>query len=413
MRSYHTLLKEAIRLNKCPQIVLNQIPSSNIHRWKKEPEQKYFSAGIQSVDKYNQLMEAIQYQPGLFFAYARLIRTFNSIFRASADFFKILHSHKEEVVKVVLQVKGLLHTRKALKVFGISLHTFRQWRLQVSLSCQHSPLRICKKVHPSQLTQQEVSLMEKLLTAPDKLHWPISAICFWARRNNLLFISLNTWYKYNRLFGWRSFTHKFRARKYNALKAEYPNQYWHADVSLFRTLNGNLAYIYTVMDNFSRKVLAWQVADKLSAKIRISSLRQAYEDVRNSLDLNVNLVVDGGPENNNHIIDGFIEDNLMIKLVALKDISFSNSMVEAVNKQLKYNSLFRKRIENFTTLQREVDDFFEEYNTERPHYALHGFTPEEIYNGQSLIKNPHQQQIREAMRKRITQNQQNNCGACD
>lgn len=414
MQSYHTLLKEAIRLDKCPLSVTQQIPASNISRWKKEPAEKYFSGGLESIEKYTRLLESIQHRPGVFFAYARVIRSFNSIFQRSADFLNVLRAHKDEIVQVVLRVKALLATPKVLKVFGISPYTFKEWRLQVTRPCQSSAMKVCKKVHPTQLTQQEVNLMEKLLARPDKLHWPVSAICYWARRENLLFASLNTWYKYNKLLGWRTFAVKFRARKYFSLKAKYPNQYWHADVALFRTLDGAVSYIYTVVDNFSRKVLAWEVAEKLTATIRLQSIKQAYENaLGQQQNLNVNLVMDGGPENNNHIIDRFIKNNQLTRLVALKDISFSNSMVEAVNKQLKYNSLFRKKMENFSALQKEVDSFFKEYNGERPHYALHGFTPDEVYNDQPLVSNPYQQQIREAVKKRMADNQQNYCWLCE
>ena len=57
---------------------------------------------------------------------------------------------------------------------------------------------------------------------------------------------------------------------------------------------------------------------------------------------NAQLIADGGSENNNIYVDELLtkNPNTLTKLIAQKDISFSNSMVEAINKILKYNYLF-------------------------------------------------------------------------
>lgn len=55
-----------------------------------------------------------------------------------------------------------------------------------------------------------------------------------------------------------------------------------------------------------------------------------------------------GPENNNIYIDNFIsqsEINIQ-KLFALRDIDYSNSMVEAINKIVKYQYLLPKYPQN-------------------------------------------------------------------
>ena len=37
-------------------------------------------------------------------------------------------------------------------------------------------------------------------------------------------------------------------------------------------------YIYTVMDNFSRKILAWDVSENLSGQIRLNSLNSVINE---------------------------------------------------------------------------------------------------------------------------------------
>jgi transposase InsO family protein len=36
---------------------------------------------------------------------------------------------------------------------------------------------------------------------------------------------------------------------------------WHIDTTVIRLLDGTRAYLHAVIDNFSRRILAWQVAE--------------------------------------------------------------------------------------------------------------------------------------------------------
>lgn len=61
------------------------------------------------------------------------------------------------------------------------------------------------------------------------------------------------------------------------------------DVTRFKTSDGAWVYIYTLMDNFSRKILAWNVSKELSGKTRMQSLKRAITEQfieKENLDLN-------------------------------------------------------------------------------------------------------------------------------
>jgi transposase InsO family protein len=47
------------------------------------------------------------------------------------------------------------------------------------------------------------------------------------------------------------------------VRATGPNEIWHIDASIVRLLDGTKAYIHAVIDNYSRKILAWTVAARL------------------------------------------------------------------------------------------------------------------------------------------------------
>jgi hypothetical protein len=101
------------------------------------------------------------------------------------------------------------------------------------------------------------------------------------------------------------------------------------------------------------------------------------------------------------------------KLIALKDIRYSNSPIEAANKILKYQELHLINIPNLTALIAALDKWIPVFNNERPNrkggYLL---TPYEIYNGKTIDKNEINSRYLIAKTERITQNRKAVCELC-
>ena len=159
------------------------------------------------------------------------------------------------------------------------------------------------------------------------------------------------------------------------------------DVTYYKTIDNIQYYIYTIVDNFSRKIIAYDVSKKLSANIRLESLKRA---IKNEFDIsigksNVDLIVDGGSENNNHTIHEFIKNQQVqiTKKIALKDVKFSNSIIEGTYRILK-SKYFQDRPILSTSINQEVDFFVNDYNNVRPHYEHKIYTPNEIFRTPSL-----------------------------
>ena len=172
--------------------------------------------------------------------------------------------------------------------------------------------------------------------------------------------------------------------------------------------------IYLLMDNFSRFILNYQVSEKVSAKIRMGSIQQAYEQYINVPGEDVRLIVDGGVENNNRAVDDYIssEEVSVQKLIAGKDIKFSNSIVEAQNKIMKYRYLFKHDFKDIHELRNLLDWIIEDYQYKRPHHSLKGLTPYEALNETPLPKEQWTQQIQAAKRIRLQQNVKEPCEIC-
>lgn len=180
-----------------------------------------------------------------------------------------------------------------------------------------------------------------------------------------------------------------KPRKAVSFRATAPNQAWHADVTIITTLDGIKHDCYLVVDNFSRKVLAWRVSGELSASIRVATLREAAKpliaaspdsgEVRHTG--SIDLIVDGGSENNNSTVEGFISDSTI-------------------------------SIHKLVALQMAVSDAITDYNDRRPHGSLDGLTPSEPYRGIGSETLRASERLKTAQRERIQNNPRKRCQLC-
>lgn len=263
-------------------------------------------------------------------------------------------------------------------------------------------------------TKSKVDTIKEMVTSRHFEHWPICSIAYYALRNGLVSVSLSTWYKYvvnlrvNR-------TRIPKKTNYEAgIRANHPHEVWHADITIVRGTNGIKYYVYIMMDNFSRFILNYQVSEEVSAMTRLMSIQQAFEQYVKHSHQDVRLIVDGGVENNNGADDEFLlsDDVAIQKLIAGKDIRFSNSIVEAQNKIIKYRYLFRHNVKDIHQLTQLLDRSVSDYNYLRPHYSLKGLTPFESLTGIQLPREIWKQKMQIARTKRLEMNSKEPCDIC-
>ena len=87
---------------------------------------------------------------------------------------------------------------------------------------------------------------------------------------------------------------------------------------------------------------------------------------------------------------------------------FSNSMIEAANKSLKYRFLYHKNIADFNSLCQWLPQAIDDYNN-RPHDVLSGLTPLEVLNGKTIDKIASSHQMQAAKILRVSENKQVKC----
>jgi transposase InsO family protein len=196
------------------------------------------------------------------------------------------------------------------------------------------------------------------------------------------------------------------------VRAREPDELWHVDTTVIRLLDGTKVYLHAVIDNFSRRILAWRVTDSFAVATTAAVLRDAVQGAVARED-SPTVVADAGVENINTGVDGLIEDGTLSRVLALRDVTFSNSMIEAWWRTLKHQWLFLNTLDTMAAVKRLVAFYVAAHNSEIPHSAFRGETPDEMYfgRGQGI---PEQLEVAKgrAREARVLANRAAVCGAC-
>jgi putative transposase len=421
-RTYDTRIKYLVRVGLLPDVYRKQIHRSLISKWKREDPQKYY--GYQLNDNIDELYEVLKnvadnevLQKTIRTAY-RINKIIKDAVGSGRDYIQRLKVLKPKIVDAIDRAKKTIGTTKAIKLFGISKSTFRSWAMESFFHCSHAITKLCNNAYPQQLTIKEIHKMHKLLVAKEFLHWPIVSLAYYAMKKSIVKAHPNTWYKYVRLMQIkRRRFRKFIVNYDEGLRANLPNEKWHADITEFQTADGFKSYIFLVVDNFSRYIISWRVASVKCAKTRLETFEEAIEKAgltcQTDAETTTHLIVDGGGENNNKQVDTFIEKYPIEKFVALKDIEKSNSIVEAVNRIIKYDYLFPRQIQDQRQLIAIMENIvIPDYNNKRPHGSLKGLTPFEAYSQVKINYKKIREKMIEAHRQRICYNKEYSCLGC-
>jgi putative transposase len=218
-----------------------------------------------------------------------------------------------------------------------------------------------------------------MVTSEEYRRVPTGTLALLAQRLGKVFASRSTWYRLVRCFDWRRPRKRLHpARPKVGIRAARANEIWHVDTTLLRLLDGSRAYLHAIIDNFSRRILAWKVSAAFDPATTALLLRQAVQGLSGQTPT---LLADGGVENCNGAVDELVDCGLLKRLLAMTEITFSNSLIESWWRMLKHQWLYLNTLDTVNTLEKLIAFYVNEHNTRLPHSAFRGQTPEEMYFG--------------------------------
>lgn len=182
------------------------------------------------------------------------------------------------------------------------------------------------------------------------------------------------------------------------------------DTTLIRLLDGSKAYLHAIIDNFSRRVLAWRINDTFIPAVTAELLIEAAREIE---DAKPQVLVDGGVENYNSAVDQLVESGLLKRILAQTEIRYSNSLIESWWRVIKHQWLFLNTLDTTASVKKLVAFYVEQHNSHLPHSAFKGQTPDEMYfgTGDGIPKKLEEEKL-QARELRLKTNRERNCHVC-
>ena len=391
------------------------IPRSTVSTWRRRGHRQVVT--IEPIEPdHQQLVDSLRKVDQQMRVLAAVVRLLLALLRASA--FRLAGKRLPEgaakagILRAITSATPFLPLSMILRIAHLEAGRYYAWNRDSTLACGLDDRSSCPRTSPIQLTPSEMAEIKDMVLAPENRHMALRTLALYAQRIGKVFVSPATWAKLIRERGWlRPRLRIHRATPTVGVRATAPNEIWHVDVSILKLLDGTKAYVHAVIDNYSRKVLAWMVAPRLEPTGTCQLLFAASKHIVCAGQPVV--YVDSGVENVNGAVDAALLTACLNRVLAQVEVAFSNSMIEAFWRSLKHQWLFLNSLDSIDRLRVLVDFFVEKHNTQMPHAAFHGQTPDEMYFA-TAVDLPAQLAMarRKARAERLDVNRTMTCDRC-
>lgn len=178
----------------------------------------------------------------------------------------------------------------------------------------------------------------------------------------------------------------FKAGKEYHRKTKRPNELWATDCAHLKVIDWGWYYLVTMMDDYSRFILAWELKSDMAAGSLIDVVQEAV-DYTGMTDVPVEdrtaLLSDNGA--------GYLSQQFgeYLRLVGVKHIIASPYHPQTNGKIERYHRTIKGNInlvpyEMPSELEEAIRAFIEYYNYRRYHEGLGDVTPYDVYTGRHL-----------------------------
>jgi putative transposase len=180
---------------------------------------------------------------------------------------------------------------------------------------------------------------------------------------------------------------KWQKAKYNQypyllkdLAIDKTNHVWATDITYIR-LHEGFVYFLAIIDLYSRFILSASLSTSLEAEFCVETLHKALKNYQHPEIFNTD---QGSQFTSSDWCDLLKEKNIKISHDG-KGRCFDNIVNERLWRTVKYEEVYLKSYESVNDARRQLMDFVEFYNYQRPHQALKYKTPAEIYFANKIV----------------------------
>jgi putative transposase len=271
--------------------------------------------------------------------------------------------------------------RKLLAQLHVPRSTYYRWQSQqrqgkLGSSSQHP------KIPWNRLSsQEEAVVLANARKYPDLSSRQLAA---WITDHQGFSVSEATGYRILRRAGLvKSPELKLWAGKEYHRKTTGPHQLWATDASYFRVVGWGYYYLVTVMDDYSRFVLAWKLQTDMTADSLIEVVQLAV-DATGMTEVPVEDRTRLLSENGSGYVSRAFHDYL--HLVGIHHILASPFHPQTNGKLERYHQSIKQEVNQLpyempADLEQAIAEFVDYYNYHRYHKALGNVTPDDVLQG--------------------------------
>jgi transposase InsO family protein len=282
----------------------------------------------------------------------------------------------EDKATILAQVENQSRgKRQALTALGISKSSYYRWR-------QRRPDSGNRKRPWNQITPAEEDKI--LVVARESPELSSRQLSAWITDNEGFAVSESTVYRILRREGLvKRQEMQVTADKEYHTKTTRPHQMWATDASYFRVVGWGYYYLVTVMDDYSRFILAWKLQKDMSSNSLIEVVQEAV-DATGMTDVPVEdrtrLLSDNGA---GYVSRAFRD---YLRLVGIGHILSAPFHPQTNGKVERYQQSLKKEVNQLpyefpSELERAIAAFVDYYNYRRYHKALGDVTPADALYG--------------------------------
>jgi transposase InsO family protein len=286
--------------------------------------------------------------------------------------------------------------RQALMALGIPKSNYYRWLRRQSDSGNRK--RPWNRITP----EEDDKILAVARGSPDLSSRQLAA---WITDNAGFAVSESTVYRILRREGLvkRQETQLLAANEYHT-KTTRPHQMWATDASYFRVVGWGYYYLVTVMDDYSRFILAWKLQKDMSANSLIEVIQEAVDATGMTevpVEDRTRLLSDNGA---GYVCKAFRD---YLHLVGIRHILAAPYHPQTNGKLERYHQSIKREVNQLpyelpSHLERAITDFVDYYNYRRYHKALGNVAPADVLYGrrEKILERRKEVQIQTINRRR-------------
>jgi len=265
--------------------------------------------------------------------------------------------------------------RQTLMALGIAKSSYYRWRREPGNAAKRR--RPWNRITP----QEEERILRVAREHPELSSRQLSA---WITDKESFAVSESTVFRILKREGMvkRQETQPVAAKEYR-IKTKRPHQMWATDASYFRVVGWGYYYLVTVMDDYSRFILAWKLQKDMSANSLVEVIQDAV-DATGMTDVplkdRTRLLSDNGAGYVSRIFRDYL------RLVGIGHILSAPFHPQTNGKVERYQQSVKREVNQLpyelpSQLEKAIADFVDYYNYRRYHKALGNVTPADVLYG--------------------------------